>query len=72
MRPISIVGILLMLLGIFVLARGGGFTTQKDVVKVGDVKLTAPEEHSVPPWTGAVALVAGVAMAMAGFRGRNA
>ncbi len=68
MRPSSIIGVLLALLGIFVLVRGGGFTTRKDVVKVGDVKLTAPEEHAVPPWTGAVALVAGVAMAAAGFR----
>jgi drug/metabolite transporter (DMT)-like permease len=68
MRPSSIIGVLLAVLGVFVLMRGGGFTTRKDVVKVGDVKLTAPEEHSVPPWTGAVALVAGVAMIAAGFR----
>ena len=38
----SIAGIALLLLGLFLLLiRGGSFTTQRDVVKVGDVKLTA-------------------------------
>jgi hypothetical protein len=45
----SIAGIALLLLGVFLLIRGGSFTTQRDVVKVGDVKLTANERQSIPP-----------------------
>lgn len=50
MRPSLIAGIALIVLGVFLLVRGGSFTTQKDVVKVGDVKLTADEKQSIPPW----------------------
>ncbi len=70
MRPIAIAGILLLILGGFVLVRGGSFTTRRDVLKVGDVKITADEQQSVPPWVGAVALLAGIGLIVAGVRRR--
>ena len=68
MRPLAIVGIVLIVLGAFLLIRGGTFTTQKDVIKVGDVKLTADEKQSIPPWVGGVAIVAGIGLVVAGGR----
>jgi hypothetical protein len=70
MRPLILAGIVLLGLGAFVLLRGGSFTTRRDVLKVGDVKITADEQQSIPPWLGGVALVAGVVLIAAGARKR--
>ena len=70
MRPLILVGVLLIGLGAFVLLRGASFTSRRDVLKVGDVKVTADEQQTVPPWAGAAAIVAGVALIVSGSRRR--
>jgi hypothetical protein len=70
MRVPIIIGGLIILLGAFVLLRGANFTSRRDVLKVGDVKITADEQQTVPPWAGAAAIVAGVAIIVAGSRRR--
>lgn len=70
MRPLMIAGLVLLALGAFVLVRGGSFTTRKEVLKVGDVKVTANERQSLPPWVGGVALLAGAGLLVAGARKR--
>ena len=70
MRPMSIAGIALLCLGLFLLFRGGSFTTQKEVVKVGDVKLTANERQSIPPWAAGLGIIAGSGLLIAGMRRR--
>lgn len=70
-RTMSMVaGIVLLGLGGFVLLRGANVTTRRDVVEVGDVKLTASESRSIPPWAGGVALVAGLALVAVGVQKR--
>jgi hypothetical protein len=71
MRPLTIAGILLVAFGAFVLIRGASFTSRRDVLKVGDVKVTADEQRSIPPWAGWLAVVAGGALAVAGARRRS-
>ncbi len=66
MRPMLIAGVLLLVLGAFVLLRGGSFTTRQDVLKVGDVKITADEQQSIPAWVGGLALLAGLGLVVAG------
>lgn len=68
MRLSVIAGALLIIAGGFVLYNGGSFTTQKDVLKLGDLKVTAPEEHPVAPWVAGVAIVAGLALVVTGAR----
>jgi hypothetical protein len=68
MRQLMIVGLVILGLGAFVLIRGGSFTTRRDVLKVGDVKVTAPERQTIPPWVGGAALVVGGALIVAGMR----
>lgn len=68
MRPLVIVGILLIALGAFVLVRGGSYTSKKDVLKVGDLKVTADEKESIPPWAGGIAIIGGVVLIAAGAR----
>ena len=70
MRQLIIAGIVILGLGAFVLLRGASFSTKHDVLKVGDLKVTATEEKSIPPWVGVVAAVAGVALIVAGTRKR--
>lgn len=68
MRPLSIAGIVLIILGAIVLIRGGSFTSRRDVVKVGDLKITADEHQSIPPWVGGLAIVAGIGLVVTGGR----
>jgi drug/metabolite transporter (DMT)-like permease len=71
MRPLTIAGIILIAFGAFVLIRGASYTSRRDVLKVGDVKVTADEQQSSPPWAGLLAIVAGGALAVAGGRRRT-
>jgi hypothetical protein len=41
------------------------------VLKVGDVKVTADEQQSIPPWAGALAVATGVGLILAGARQRK-
>lgn len=68
MRPLSIAGIVLIILGAIVLVRGGSFTSRRDVVKVGDLKITADEQQTIPPWVGGLAIVAGLGLVVTGGR----
>jgi len=70
MRLPIIIGIALLGLGAFVLLRGASFTSRRDVVRVGDVKLTADQQQTIPPWVGGVVILAGVASIVAGARKR--
>jgi uncharacterized membrane protein len=71
MRPISIVGILLVLLGAFVLFRGLSYKSKDEVLRVGDLKASVEEKHAVPAWVGGVAIVAGVIMLAGGMKRRT-
>jgi len=71
LRPLTIAGIVLLCLGAFVLLRGMSFTSRRNVLDVGDLKITADEQRSVPPWVGGVGVVVGVALIVAGARKRG-
>jgi uncharacterized membrane protein len=71
MRPISIVGILLVLLGAFILFRGLSYKSKDEVLHVGDLKASVEEKHAVPAWVGGIAIVAGVVMLAGGMKRRT-
>jgi hypothetical protein len=71
MRPISIVGLLLVLLGAFILFRGLSYKSKDEVLKVGDLKASVEEKHAVPAWVGGLAIVAGVVMLAGGMKRRT-
>jgi hypothetical protein len=62
MRPLALVGILLVLLGGFVLVRGLTYTSERAVLKIGELQASVEEKKSVPPWAGGLALVAGLVL----------
>jgi hypothetical protein len=71
-RPVSLIGgLVVLVLGAIVLVRGANFSTRRDVLRVGEVKLTAEEQRSVPPWAGGVAVAIGTALLVTGARRRS-
>jgi len=70
MRNYLLAGILILALGAFLLLRGGTFTTRHDVVSVGDLKISADEQQSIPPWVGGAAVAVGAVLIVAGMRKR--
>lgn len=71
MKPAMIVGVLLALAGCFVLLRSPSVTTQRDVVRIGDVKISADQQQTMPPWLGVALIAAGVAAFGLGVRRRT-
>ncbi len=70
MRPLSLIGIVLLALGAFIIFRGASYKSRDEVLKVGDLKASVEEKHAVPTWAGGAAIVAGVVLLAAGMRRR--
>ncbi|HMH56575.1 MAG TPA: hypothetical protein VK535_09990 [Gemmatimonadales bacterium] len=70
MRPLTLVGILLLALGAFILFRGMTYKSRDQVLKVGDLKASVEEKHAVPTWAGGLAIVAGVVLIAGGMKKR--
>jgi len=68
----TILGITLVVLGLFALAyQGLTYTTQKKVVDIGPIQATKEEHHTfpLPPILGAFALVGGIVVVISDRRG---
>lgn len=73
MKAATIVGILLIVLGIIGFAAGGvSFTHQKKDVDVGPVQLSHKETNTMPisPILSTVSLIAGVGLMVVGMRNK--
>jgi len=71
MKPVAILGVVLIVLGIGALAyQGFTYTTKEKVLDLGPLQATATRQKTVPlpPIVGIVGIVAGVALLMAGSR----
>lgn len=71
MRPSLLAGLVLVVVGGFLLVRGGSFTSRENVLSVGDLQITAEERQTIPSWVGVGALVAGLVVIVAGVRKRG-
>jgi hypothetical protein len=73
MKPMTIAGIVLVVLGIAALIYGGiSYTTRETVVDIGPIQATADRERTLPlpPLVGIVAVAGGIALLVAGVRKR--
>ena len=70
MRPLSLIGIVLLALGAFVVFRGASYSSREEVLKVGDVEASVESKKAVPTWVGGVAIVAGIVLLAAGMKRR--
>jgi uncharacterized membrane protein HdeD (DUF308 family) len=68
----TILGIALVVIGLFALAyQGFSYTTQKKVVDIGPIQATKEEHHTIPlpPILGALALLSGIVVVVSDRRG---
>ena len=71
MKPLSIVGLLLILVGVFALvSQRINYTSRETVVDVGPIHATADRQKTLalPPVVGALALAGGIALVVVGMR----
>lgn len=74
MKPISVAGIVLIVLGVVALAyQGINFSRQKDVLDVGSVHITTEDHERIPlpPIVGGLALAGGAALLFMGARNKS-
>ena len=71
MKPTVVAGIVIAGLGAFVLVKGLSYGSQSNVLKVGDLQVTAEEQRMVPAWVGGVAVVGGLVLIGAGVGKRR-
>ena len=73
MKPLSIAGIALIVLGLVALVYGGiTYTSRETVIDIGPIQATADRERTfpLPPVAGIVAVAGGIALLVAGARKR--
>jgi hypothetical protein len=71
MKPLMLVGIILIVLGVVALAyRGITYTTQEEVAKIGPLEAKVEREKTIPlpPVLGGLALATGVVLVVLGAR----
>jgi uncharacterized membrane protein HdeD (DUF308 family) len=75
MKPVTVVGVVLIIVGVLALAyQGITYTTREKVVDLGPLKITADKEKSIPlpPILGVLALAGGVVLVIVGARKSSA
>ncbi len=70
MKGITLAGILLAAVGVFILVRGLSYKSSDTVLEVGGLKASVEERRTVPVWVGVAAIVGGLVMVGAGARKR--
>jgi hypothetical protein len=73
MKPLSLIGIVLLVAGLAALIyQGVTYTSRETVIDIGPITATADREKTVPipPVVGVVAVIGGVALLIAGSRGK--
>jgi hypothetical protein len=68
MRVLQILGAILIAGGLFILIKSPSYSSEKSVLKIGDVEAKVTQQHAVPPWAGGAALAAGVILIVVGAR----
>ncbi len=71
MKTPSIVGILLIVIGIAAFAyHSFSYTTTEKAIDLGPIQVTAEKQHSIPlpPMVGGIAIIGGVALLLMGRR----
>jgi hypothetical protein len=53
---------------LFVLIKSPSYSSQKSVLKIGDVEAKVSQDHVIPPWAGGAAVAVGVILIVVGVR----
>jgi len=67
MRPLGVIGVILIIAGVVVLAlRGISYTKDRDSMKVGPLEVSAEHKGFIPPVAGVIAIAAGIVLVAVG------
>jgi hypothetical protein len=64
----QISGLVLIVVGLWIVIRPPSYSHEETVLKFGDVEAKMQQQRSVPGWAGGVALGAGLVLVVVGFR----
>ena len=73
MKPVALIGVVLIVIGVFALVyQGFTYTSRDKVIDLGPIQATADREHTLPlsPLLGVSALAGGVVLLIVGARKR--
>src|SRR5216683_1330708 len=70
MRGALIAGVVLVVLGAFVLIKGLSYTREESVFKFGSIEAKVQQERRIPEWIGGVALGAGLVLLVTSWKKR--
>jgi hypothetical protein len=68
MRFLQILGAILVLGGLFVLIKSPSYSSEKSLLKIGDVEAKVSQQQVIPPWVGGAGVVAGAILLVVGAR----
>ena len=74
MKPIMLIGIVLIVLGVVALAyQGITYTSREKIIDIGPIHATADTKKTIPlsPILGGVALVGGIVLVVSGIRAKK-
>ena len=70
MRAVLIAGAVLVAAGLFLLIKGGSYTREESVFKLGELEARVQRKHSIPEWVGGLGLGAGLVLVVVGLKKR--
>jgi len=68
MRALLISGLVLVVIGLWIVIRPPSYSQNETVVKLGDIEAKMQQQHTVPGWVGGIALGAGAVLVVFGLR----
>ena len=68
MRVLQVLGALLILGGLYVLIGSPSYSSEKSLLKIGDVEAKVSQAHVIPPWVGGAGIAVGVILIVVGAR----
>ena len=70
MRSLTIAGVLLIAVGLFVILKPPTYSREESVLKLGDLEARVQQQRAVPAWVGGALLGAGCVLVVLGARKR--
>ncbi len=70
MRALQVSGVVLVLMGVWIVFRPPSYSSEQSVFRLGDIEAKVRQERPVPGWIGGVALGAGAVLFAMGLRRR--
>lgn len=62
-----VLGVALLAGGGYALLEGGYFTSRRQVIELGGVRVSAEQKNAIEPWMAGIALVAGTGLLIVGL-----